>query len=380
MKSRSRILHVASMLDPYGSSRQLRLLIEGVPNDSCHSEVIALQTLGDAHRAISRTGASVSRLHARWMADPIAAARLSLMLRERNVDLLHCWGLAALAYTCAVRPRHHDVPMLVTLTDYFSHWPLRKMLLKRLIRRVQRVVVGNQSTYQQYISMGIKAEKLEIISSGVALPALPVQSREEFLQDLELPAETRLLAVVGPLLTHKRIDDAIWCFELVRVLYDNACLLVIGDGPQRRRLERFARLVCSPGSVRFLGLRADMAEILPHVDVFWQRSEWEAGPNAMLEAMAARVPVVATNIDPHAQFIEHERTGYLTPVGNRADCTRLTDQLLSNPERARQVGAAARDFVGQQYSVERMAGAYKRLYGLLGSGSGIDVSNVQGEY
>ena len=113
---------------------------------------------------------------------------------------------------------------------------------------------------------------------------------------------------------------------------------------------------------------------------FGNAAEWEAGPNAMLEAMAARVPVVATNIDPHAQFIEHERTGFLTPVGNRADCTRLTDQLLSNPERARQVPADARAFVGQQYSVKRMAGAYKQLYGLLGSGSGIDVSNVQGEY
>jgi glycosyltransferase involved in cell wall biosynthesis len=217
--------------------------------------------------------------------------------------------------------------------------------------------------------MGIEPENLVILPSGVALPDPPTRSREELLADFELPPATRLLAVVGPLLTHKRVDDAIWCFELVRVLYDNACLLVIGDGPQRRRLERFAHLVCEPGSVRFLGLRADVAEILPHVDVLWQRSEWEAGPNAVLEAMAARVPVVATDIGPHAQFIDHERTGFLSPVGNRADCTRLTDQLLSDPERARRVGEAARAFVGQQYSVERMADAYQRLYKQIGCGA-----------
>jgi len=293
---------------------------------------------------------------------------LASMLRRRNFGLLHCWGLAALAYTCAVWPGRQTVPMVVTLTDHLPKGRLPQTLLQRLLHRVSRVVVSNLITHQQCVSMGIEPENLVILPSGVALPGPPTRSREELLAELQLPQATRLLAVVGPLLTHKRVDDAIWCFELVRVLYDKACLLVIGDGPQRRRLERFARLVCEPGSVRFLGLRADVAEILPHIDVLWQRSEWEAGPNAVLEAMAASVPVVATDIGPHAQFIEHERTGFLSPVGNRADCTRLTDQLLSDPERARHVGAAARAFVGQQYSVERMADAYQRLYEQIGCG------------
>jgi glycosyltransferase involved in cell wall biosynthesis len=350
------------MLDPYGSSRQLHLLVGGLPGARWVSEVIALRTLGDTHQTIATAGAPVWQLHERWSADPIAAGRLARLLRSRNVDLLHCWGLAALAYTRAVWPGNQTVPMVVTLTDHLPEGLLRQTLLKRLIRRADWVVVSNSTTHQQCVTMGIEPEKLVTIPSGVALPSLPTRSRKELLADMELPPATRLLAVVGPLLAHKRVDDAIWCFELVRVLYDDACLLVIGDGSQRRRLERFARLVCAPGSVRFLGLRADVAEILPHVDVFWQRSEWEAGPNAMLEAMAARVPVVATDIGPHARFIEHERTGFLSPVGSRADCTRLTDQLLSDPQRARRVGAAARAYVGQQYSVERMTSAYEQLY------------------
>lgn len=362
MKSDGRILHVASLLDPYGSSRQLRLLIEGLSSKHWDSEVIALRTLGDTHRTIATVGASVRPLNARWTVDPIAAGRLARLLRNRHIDLLHCWGIAALSYTCAVWPGPRDLPLVVTLTDHLPRRPLRQVLLKRLIRRVRHVVVSNQTTYQQCVAMKIEPEKLVIIPSGVALPDPPTRSREELLTELQLPSETHLLAIVGPLLAHKRVDDAIWCFELIRVLYDNACLLVIGDGPQRHRLERFAQLVCDPGAVRFLGLRADMAEILPHIDVLWQRSEWEAGPNAVLEAMAARVPVVATDIGPHAQFIEHERTGFLSPVGSRADCTRLTDQLLSDPQRAHRVGVAARAFVGQQYSVGQMAAAYQRIY------------------
>ncbi len=366
------------MLDPYGSSRQLRLLIEGLPLDRWDCEVIALRTLGDTHQAIESAGAPVRQLRERWPFDPIAVGRLARLLRRRKVDRVHCWGLAALAYTGALWRGHPTVPRVVTLTEHLPKGPLRRALLKRLIRRTGRVVVSTQTTYQQCVNMGIEAEKLVIIPSGVALPSQPTRSRKELLADLELPQETRLLAVVGPLLAHKRVDDAIWCFELVRVLYDDACLLVIGDGPQRRRLERFARLVCAPGSVRFLGLRTDVAEILPHVDVLWQRSDWEAGPNAVLEAMAARVPVVATDIGPHAQFIEHGRTGFLSPVGSRADCTRLTDQLLSDPKRAQQVGAAAQAYVGQHYSVERMASAYQRIYEQVDGGtSTIAVSNVR---
>ena len=78
-----------------------------------------------------------------------------------------------------------------------------------------------------------------------------------------------MLAVAGRLTRAHRIDEAIWNFELVRTLNERARLLVLGDGPDRSRLERFARLVSMPQAVKFLGDSQDATEVLPGIDVFW---------------------------------------------------------------------------------------------------------------
>ena len=209
---------------------------------------------------------------------------------------------------------------------------------------------------------GTRCEKMRVIPGGVDRPEPPSKTRGEFLEELKFSSESRLVVVIGPLVPHKRVNDAIWCFELVRVMHEETRLLIVGDGPDRRRLERFARLVCQAGSVRFLGLRTDVADILGHADVVWQRSDWEAGPHAVLEAMAAGVPVVATDIGPHRRWIEHERTGYLVPVGNRAECTRITDHLLASDDLANRIGRAASAFAQKHCSARQMVEAYEQLY------------------
>jgi len=187
-------------------------------------------------------------------------------------------------------------------------------------------------------------------------------SRDGFLEQLRLPPNARLIVVAGPLLGEHRTDDAIWNFELVRVLHPNCRLLVVGDGPQRQRLERFARLVCEPGSVRFLGQRNDLPEILQQAELFWQASESQTTPEVVLQAMAAGLPVVASDIGAHRELIDPNRTGWLAPVGSRADWGRLTDRLLNDTASACQIGAAAAQYAAENFSVERMSDSYAKLY------------------
>ncbi len=379
---RPRILHVASLLDPYGASRQLRLLIDGLQDNGWENRVIALRCVGDAHREIEAAGVPVVRLQQRWKADPIALGRLACAIlaacgQRGRADLIHCWDLPALAYTCAVQSVRSKRPLLATISSLrLDVYPLR-LALRLLAHRTVRLVTSNTATRQLCASTGVDQKKLVVIPPAASQrdargPAYTVATRlarrNALLEELSLPRETRLIAVVGPLLALKRVDDAIWCFELVRVLHENARLLVIGDGPERRRLERFARLVCEPGTVRFLGLRKDMTDILPLVDVLWQRSdscvatEHTESPNAVLEAMAAGVPIVATDIGPHRQYIEHGETGFLSPVGGRADCTRFTDQLLSDAELAQRIGLASQQYAREQFSIERVIQEYEQLY------------------
>ena len=121
-----------------------------------------------------------------------------------------------------------------------------------------------------------------LLMNTVPLPLVAVHmfgpQHAAWLESWQLPADARVIAIAGPLVRRAAADEAIWCFELVRVLYPEARLLVLGDGPDRARLERFADEVSEPGCVRFLGYRADIAEILPHADVYWQLTSSTAAP------------------------------------------------------------------------------------------------------
>jgi glycosyltransferase involved in cell wall biosynthesis len=139
-------------------------------------------------------------------------------------------------------------------------------------------------------------------------------------------------------------------------------LLVIGDGPQRDRLLRFRDQVCIRGKVHFLGQRSDVPRLMPHFDVLWSTSGYEGQSNAILEAMACGVPVVATDIPGTRELVVRDETGYLVSVGDRAAFAKFTERLLNDASLAGRFSAAARSRVVREFSVEKMIERHAALY------------------
>ena len=187
-------------------------------------------------------------------------------------------------------------------------------------------------------SHGLPAEKFAVIPPGVPPAPASDVSREELLRELQLPADARLIGVVGRLVPEKRVKDLIWAADLLRVLHDNLRLLVIGDGPQRPQLEQYARMASDLDHIRFLGERSDVWRIMPHLDVLWNASENRSQSISILEAMAAGVPVIASDTPMNRELVVEGETGYLIPLGSRAGRAaraRHTDRIFTDPELAR---------------------------------------------
>ena len=140
-----------------------------------------------------------------------------------------------------------------------------------------------------------------------------------------------------------------------------ARFLVIGDGPERPKLESLARSLGVAEAVRFLGTRSDVDEVLSLLDVLLLTSHMEANPICLLEAMAAGKPVVATRVGSVAETVLPGKSGYLVVPGDSQAMAAYVLELFGDRNRAAEMGRAGREYVLARWTVDRMVRGYEEL-------------------
>jgi glycosyltransferase involved in cell wall biosynthesis len=295
--------------------------------------------------------------------DAVAFARLLCHIRSLKPDLVHTWIFAAGSYGRAAA-RLAGVKHLVAGEYCVDRWKSawQWAVDRRLAKHTDRFVANSPAVRDYCAEHGIPADRFEVIPNGVAPPRSSDVTRSELLAELQCPPDAKLIGVVGRLWPQKRVKDLIWAADLLRVLHNNLRLLIIGDGPERSILERFARLASDLDHVRFLGHRDDVWRLMPHLDVFWNGSGYEGQPNAVMEAMAAGIPVVASDIPGNRELVVHNETGFLVPIAGRAARARATDQIFTDPALAAALGAAARRRMAEHFSVDQNIHRHVEMY------------------
>lgn len=370
-----RVLHIIPTLDRAGAEKQLLLLAAGLPREEFEVHVCVLTRLGPLWPDYRAAGIPVTLIGKPWKFDPLALVRLWRLMRRLRPQVVHTWIFAANAYG-RVAGLLAGVGCLVAGERCVDLWkgPSELAIDRWLARRTSCIVVNSPAVRDFYVQHGLPSDKFEVIPNGMPPVGLPRAPRDQVLAELRLPQTARLIALVGRLWPQKRVQDAIWAMDLLRVYPYDLHLLVVGDGPQRRQLERLAAQVDRPNHIHFLGQRADVLRLLPHCEMLWSPSAFEGQSNAILEAMAAGIPVVATDIPGTRDLVVHGQTGLLIPTPPRAaqmatvndvvvrGLCRYTRQLLENPDLARRLGAAGQQRAQTHFSVERMVQAYAALY------------------
>lgn len=315
------VLHIIPSSESLGAEKQLGLLAQGLSEKGFDARICVLDQGASCAKELLAAGVSVHRISKRWRFDPLAFAQLLRHMRQVRPTLVHTWLQAG---------------------DMYGRWAARAA-------GVPHVVAAADIA---------KA----VIDNGVPKARPSNVSRADLLRELDLPSDARLVGVVGRHVPEKRTTDLIWAADLLRVLHNNMRLLVIGDGTERPQLERFARLASDLNHIRFLGQRTDVWRIMPHLDMMWHASATDQQPNAIMEAMAAAVPVVASNTAGHRDLVVQGKTGYLIPIAARAARVRLTDKILSDTELAQRLGTAAQERMTTHFGIEKMVQNYADLY------------------
>jgi glycosyltransferase involved in cell wall biosynthesis len=283
------------------------------------------------------------------------------MVARADADVIHSWQWGVLN-VAAVARRGNSAALIGSLGPLHRRRPWMAAQ-KRLLHSVDAIAALDEGTQALLLTLGVDRNATAIIRRGVDAAHPPRLDRASWLAEMSIPTNVPLIAIASPLVRHKALEESIWAFELVRVLYPEAHLLIAGDGPDRYRLERFASQVSEPRYVRFLGFRDDLSELLLHVDVYWQLGASATTPWALLEALAAATPVVAADVPAHRAVMAYGQSAWLTPLGGRAAIARVTDQIIRDPISARQLARDASTAVLANWSLDAAIDAYHELYG-----------------
>ena len=364
-----RLLLLIPTLDRSGAEKQLTLLATHLPRDQFDVHVAMLTRGGPLETPLREAQIPLHVLGKRFKFDPIALRRLCRLLREVQPDLLHTWLFAANAYGRLAAGRRPRCPVIVSercVDSWKSGWQLQ--VDRWLAPRTARLIGNSRSVADFYRQSGFPEERLGVIFNGVDVPEIPEGERARVRAALGLPPGARVIGYVGRLARQKRVKDLIWALELVRLLDQEVVLVIAGDGPERERLEAFARSIDATRRIRFLGARDDAVRLMPAFDLLWLASDFEGQSNSIMEAMAAGTPVVASDIPPNRELVQHGVTGFLAPVGDRVAYAQFAERLLNDDALARQLGQAGRTRIQREFSVGGMVEAYAAMYRQLAGG------------
>ncbi len=352
-----RVLFVVDSCQPSGLLTQARLLAEQLADRDFEPYFCALRPHGMAADGLRK----IAPLHSagqRHTADPLAEWKLRRLIKRLDPAIVHAWGDTATTYATAAVGPWPNTKLLATLGRAQPDRPAWRRWLDALRnRRATKLFAPSEQ-----VAGGLRAPDVRVIPPGMAVEHKPVPAKEELFAELSLPPHARVLAITAQLAPRKAVKEMIWVFDLLRVLQDEVRLLVIGDGPERPALDRFIRLASTPEHVRMLGPRADATRLLPAAEVVWHAGDEASAPVAVLEAMAAGLPVIADSTTGCQEAITDGQNGLLVGAKARTDRVRATQRLLEDADCRARLGQAAQATVEKRFSAARLADEYACAY------------------
>lgn len=233
----------------------------------------------------------------------------------------------------------------------------------RLTLPLSDFVVSNSAAGAEYLrERGVSEDSLAVVPNGRDLDAYRNGSADGLRAEFDLPEDAPVVGTVGRLVERKGQFDLLRAWPRVRESHPDAHLVVVGHGPEREALEALAADLGVAASVRFTGARDDVPAVLDLLDVFAFPSHWEGHPGALLEAMAAGLPVVATRASGNDELVTDGETGLLVPPRNPAALADGIDALLSDRGRAAALGEAAQTEACDRFTLDAMVEGFERVY------------------
>jgi N-acetyl-alpha-D-glucosaminyl L-malate synthase BshA len=302
---------------------------------------------------------------------PYETALASTMVNvivNHQLDLLHLHYAiphASAAYFARqiLKKTGRDIPFITTLhgTDItlVGRDPTYEPVVTFSINESDAITAVSDSLREETLRSFNIEKEIHVIPNFVDVKRFFQADKNHFKQMLA-PAGERILVHVSNFRSVKRVPDVIRIFENVKKEIPSK-LLMIGDGPERQKVEELARCLGVYNDVRFLGKQEQISEILSIADLFLLPSETESFGLSALEAMACSVPLISTNAGGLPEINIEGKTGFQSNVGDIESMSRNAIYILSDEERLKEFKLAAIE-QARKFEKHHVIPQYERLY------------------
>ena len=359
---RGRVAQLISSDGPGGAERVVADVATALQSSGVET-VVFLPVNGEGWLASQLEGSGVSieyySIERPW--SPPSARRLAEAFRRHRIAVAHSHEFAMGVYG-AWASWLVGIPHVVTMHGgrYYAE-RVRRRLALRAAAALSAQMVAVSMTCARDISrgIGIRRSRIRMIPNGVRFtPPQRVTLREE----LRLRPDDRLVVAVGNLYPVKGHVNLIDAFGLIASRHPNLHIAISGRGALADSLMARARAYELQHRVHLLGLRSDVSGVLAAADIFALPSLSEGMPLALLEAMFARCPIVASDVGDVSVALENGRDGVLVPPGDPLSLAEAIDRLLTHPAEAHALGERAARRANAEYDLSRMVDRYVGVY------------------
>jgi len=356
---RTRVLYVINDLARAGAETQLVELVRRLDSSAFEPLIVLLKSRNDFAEELTAAGVPVAALGRRGWWDVGVVWRLAREVQRFRPHVVHSWlFLANLVSALAVRRgsgRHLIVSQRCSYEA--TAGPGWRWVARWSHRRAECVIVNSRAALEEEAAAGHPRSCLVYIPNGVGAPAPSPTSRSA----LGLPAGP-LVVCVGQLERIKGHHVLVEAWPAVGAAVPGAQLVLVGAGPQRDALDERARNLGVSGTIVFAGFRARAMPLIASADVFVQPSLTEGMPNAVLEAMAASRPVVASLVGGIPELIVDGESGILVPPADPHALATAVARLLVDRALAVHLATAATKRARELFSFDRVLAETEALY------------------
>lgn len=282
-----RVLHLATSFSPNAAGRAISRLVPALPRERVESHVINL-----GGKPFFEPPDGTIHHYFRYRFDLACLYAVRRTVRELKPDVIHAWGPLA-TRIAAFLPEGRFV---VSYADRACD-----PLTNRCLRRTDHVIATNEAEKRRYVRMSVPTSSIRVLPIGI--PCQPSCNRLDVLSSLSLPESCHYLIASGNFDQNAGLKYAVWAFDIIRYLHPNLHLVLLGDGPERPRIEAFSRRLGQGDRIRFAGFRADANDLIAQADALWM-THGTGGTTVIAEARSLGVPVFAFASDDANGFCD----------------------------------------------------------------------------